>query len=276
MPPPLDLPPAVFAILAGLIEERTGLHHAVDKRDLLAERATARALERGLDSLLDYYYLLRYDDEEGHELQRLVESLVVQETYFFRELDQLEVAADLLAERARAQGRARVWSAACASGEEPLSLAMLLAERGALDRVELVASDISARSLERARQGRFGARALRAPPPRRVLDPWVTREGEGLVVRRDLVDRIDWRIVNLLDPPPPSTLGGFDVIMCRNVLIYFTDDTVRRVVDELSARLVPGGALFAGVSESLLRLGGSLQWAERGGVYYYRTAGGSP
>lgn len=276
MPPPLDLPPAVFAILAGLIEERTGLHHGLDKRDLLAERATARALDRGLDSLLDYYYLLRYDDEEGHELQRLVESLVVQETYFFRELDQLEVAADLLAERAREQGRARAWSAACASGEEPLSLAMLLAERGVLDRVELVASDISARSLDRARQGRFGVRALRGPPPRHVMDPWVTREADRLVVRPELVARIDWRIVNLLAPPPLATLGGFDAIMCRNVLIYFTDETVRRVVDDLAARLVPGGALFAGVSESLLRLGSSLQWAERAGVYFYRTAGGRP
>ena len=86
----MELPPAVFAILAGLIEERTGLHHGLDKRDLLAERASSRALDRGLDSLLDYYYLLRYDDPDGRELQRLTEALVIQETYFFRELDQLD------------------------------------------------------------------------------------------------------------------------------------------------------------------------------------------
>ncbi|MCO5166345.1 MAG: protein-glutamate O-methyltransferase CheR [Planctomycetes bacterium] len=268
---PLPLTPPVFSILSALVEERTGLHHGLDKRDLLAERASSRALERGLDSLLDYYYLLRYDDPDGGELQQLVEALVVQETFLFRELDQLEVAADLLAERARAAGGARAWSAACATGEEPLSLAMLLAARGALDRVELVATDVSERALARAREGRYGPRALRAAPPR-ALDPWVERAGDRLVVRRELIERVRWGRLNLLDAEGRRALGRFDVILCRNVLIYFADATARGVVQGLVDRLAPDGALFVGVSESLLRLRLPLECVERGGVFYYRGA----
>lgn len=272
---PLPLSPQVFSLLAGLVEERTGLHHGLDRRDLFAERVSTRAVERGLDTLLDYYYVLRYDDPDGAEMQHLVEALVVHETYLLRELDQLEVAADLLAERARAAGSARAWSAACATGEEPLSLAMLLDARGVLDRVELVASDVSGRALARAQEGRYGPRALRAPPPpplERWVDRWVERRPDGLVVRRELIDRVRWRRVNLLDGAARRALGAFDVVLCRNVLIYFADDAARRVVQGIVEQLAPGGALFVGVSESLVRLRLPLECVERGGVFHYRRA----
>lgn len=261
--------PAVFAILTALVEERAGLHYGPEARDTFTDRVVGRALERGHESLLDYYYALRYDDPGGEELQLLVESLVVHETYFFRELDQLEIACDLIAERVRRGARARVWSSACSTGEEPLSVAMLLAERGVLDQTTIVATDVSGRALDRARSGRHSPRSLRAEPPRAVAAAWLSRDGEAVVVRRDLVERIVWRRLNLLDDAAVASLGTFDVILCRNVLIYFAEATGRRVVDNLARRLGPGGALFVGVSESLLRFGTGLRWQERGGAFYY-------
>lgn len=267
--PPLPLLPSVFAILSGLVQEKTGLHFGLDTKDQFGDRVSTRALECGFDSLLDYYYLLRYDDEDQVELQRLVDLLVVNETYFFRELDQLEVAVELLVERVARGGKARLWCAACATGEEPLSVAMLLAEKGALDSVELVASDISTRALAKAAQGRFSPRSLRSPPPRAVADPWLERRHDAIVARKDLVERVRWARLNLQDEAAVAALGEFDVVLCRNVLIYFEDPTARDVVHRLGRRLRPGGALFVGVSESLLRLGVSLTCQERGGVFFY-------
>lgn len=264
----LPLSPQVFAILSGLVEERTGLHYGPEKQELFAERVSPRAIDLGHGSLLDYYYQLRYDDPEGLELQRLTELLVVHETFLFRELDQLRVVSDLLAEQVRAAGHARVWSAACATGEEPLSLAILLEERGLLGQVSILATDISRRALDRAQSGRLGQRALRGAPAQDVLARWVRPAEQGLQVERALVERINWARLNLAEPLP-DWLGSFDLILCRNVLIYFQDAIASRVVSALSARLAAGGALFVGVSESLVRLGASLECRERDGVFFY-------
>jgi chemotaxis protein methyltransferase CheR len=268
----LPLRPEVFAILSGLIEERSGVYYAPDDRDLLADRVSARALEAGFESLLDYYYFLRYDDPGGAEFDALLDALVVNETYFFREFDQLEALVDgFLAPAARAGGRPRVWSAACSTGEEPLTLAMLLAERGLLGAVDIVASDVSRRVLERARRGEFGARALRQGAPAELARRWLEGPPGGpLRARPELAAAVDWRRVNLGDPAQVAAVGPCDVVACRNVLIYFRDATVRRVVDSLASVLKPGGALFVGVSESLLRLGTGLHCEERRGVFFYR------
>lgn len=148
----LPLRPQVFAILSSLIEERAGLHYGLDDIDMIADKLSTRAIDAGFESLLDYYYFLRYDESSKAELDALVDALVVNETYFFRELDPLKrVVSDLIQPLAASGARPRVWCAACSTGEEPLTLAMLLAERDLLDKVDIVASDISARALARAR-----------------------------------------------------------------------------------------------------------------------------
>src|SRR5688572_3474241 len=162
----LVVSPALFAVLSALVEDRTGIHYGEQDRELFLGKLNTRALEAGFDSPLDYYYYLRYDDADGREFDALVETLVVGETYFFRELGQLRVLCDEVLVPAVASGkRPRVWCAAAATGEEPYTLAMLLAERGVLERVEIVASDISARALSRAREGLYGARSLRSVGP---------------------------------------------------------------------------------------------------------------
>ena len=128
--PSLPLSPPVFAILSAIIEERIGLHYSLAERELLAEKISPRAQEAGFDSLLDYYYFLRYDPRGSQEMEALTEELVVNETYFFREFDQLRVLVDqVVAPQVAAGRRVRIWSAACATGEEPVTVAMLLHPR---------------------------------------------------------------------------------------------------------------------------------------------------
>jgi chemotaxis protein methyltransferase CheR len=263
-------PPSVLAILRTLIEERTGLHYGVAEQSLLVDKVLMRAEDAGFESLLDYYYFLRYDPEGAAEFDRLIEGLVVGETYFFRELAPLElIVSDFVAPAVARRERPRVWSAACSTGEEPLTLAMLLAERGLLDQVELVASDISQKSLDRARSGRFGRRSLRDERPP-FAAKFLTPEGDGYRVDPKLVSTIDWRKVNLSEPKELPGRERFDVVLCRNALIYFSDETAARIIEGLTGTLRPGGALFVGVSESLLRFGSSLTCEERAKTFFYR------
>jgi len=267
----LSLSPQVAALLARFVEEQTGLYYGDENQDLFIDKLSRRAALAGFDSALEYYYFLRYDPAGEAELGALIDALVVGETYLFREVDQLRVLVDEMIAPAVAAGRRpRIWSAACATGEEPLTLAMLLGQRGLGDRVELVASDVSQAALERARRGALTRRALRngCPPG---YERWVGAEANGSVwVSPELLASISWRRVNLVNAPEVRALGRFDAILCRNVLIYFTDSTARRVIEALHEALDPGGFLLVGASESLLRLGTLLSCEEHGGAFFYR------
>ncbi len=264
------LSPQVFSILSGLIEERTGIHYGPDDRALLAEKLEPRALERGFESLLDYYYYLRYDPGAAAELAQLVDALVVNETYFFRERAALDIAIDVfVTELVRAGMRPRIWCAACATGEEPLTLAMLLDAAGLLDAVTLVASDISGKALAHAREGMYFRRSLRALPPD-VAGRWLVPAGNGMRVERRIAQAVDFRRVNLVEQAEVAALGQFDVVLCRNVLIYFSDTTVESVVAALARALRPKGRLIVGASESLLRFESGLICEERAGAFFYR------
>lgn len=268
--PALPLSPQVFAILNGLIEERAGLHYRLEDGELLRDRISLRAEQLGFTSLLDYYYYLRYDANGPSELDSLVETLVVHETYFFREPDQLRLLFNpLLSQRFEQQGSVRIWCAASATGEEAFTLAMILDEAGLLGRARIVASDISERVIARAQRGEFNLRSMRALPPG-VEGRWIRRDGDRVFVDRSLASAIEWRRVNLIDGEQVRALGAFDAVLARNVLIYFSDDTVRRVVELLSNSLVRGGLLLVGASESLLRYGTSLECEEHGGAFFYR------
>jgi chemotaxis protein methyltransferase CheR len=200
----------------------------------------------------------------------LIDALVVGETYLFRELPPLGLVASRLAAAVAAGRRPRVWCAACATGEEPHTLAMLLASRGLLAKVDLVASDISTASLLRARAGQFSRRAIRGPIPT-FASGWLEQSGDRVVVSPRLTQAIEWRRVNLVDDAAVAALGLFDLVLCRNVLIYFDDQTTRRVLRRLQGTLSPGGILVVGISESLLRFGTSLTCEEQEGVFFYRN-----
>jgi chemotaxis protein methyltransferase CheR len=275
------LSPQLFAILSALVEERLGIHHGAEDLEIFSDKVLSRAAEAGFESALDYYYFLRYDAAAVVELEALADALVVGETYFFRELDALRAGVThallpAIAER----GRARVWSAACATGEEPVSLALLLDEASIRDRTEIVATDISARAIARAKAGSYANRALRVLPPnppppgfseqlRMLSDVTIFRDGPKAQVARSVIAGIDYRQLNLLDDGAVAALGTFDLVLCRNVLIYFADPTVKRVVGTLASSLNESGRLIIGASESLLRFGTMLRCEERGGAFLY-------
>lgn len=267
----LELSTSVFVILSSLIEDKVGLHYEMHDRELLEQKASARALEAGFESLLDYYYYLRYDPHGDEELDELVESLVVGETYLFREWQPIQVLVDAFVAPWCAVGRRpRIWSAACASGEEPLSLAMLLDARGLLSQVEIVASDLSTRALDKARRGRYGKRSLRHDVEPQLVERYLRAVDDGYVVDLRLTEAVRWHHGNLLRDESVAPLGRFDAILCRNVLIYFSDRTVRAVLERLARALRDEGVLLVGVSESLSRYGSGLAGEERGGAFFYR------
>ena len=269
----LELSPAVFSILSALIDEHAGLHYELLDRELLREKASSRALDAGFHSLLDYYYFLRYDAGGEKELSALIETLVVNETYLFREWPAIEVIVDHFIAPWCAQGRRpRIWSAACATGEEPISLAMLLKKKNLLDRVEIVATDISQRVLDKAQKGQFGRRAVRHVPDSELLETFVVPEAHGYSVSPELVNSINWSKHNLLSKTGRDTLGSFDIILCRNVLIYFSDKTILDVLENLHDQLTASGILVVGVSESLLRYGSCFTGEDRGGAFIYRKS----
>jgi chemotaxis protein methyltransferase CheR len=269
--PDAELSPQLLALFAGLVEDACGLHYGPRDRDILATKLLAHAADRGEDSLLDYYYRLRYDDPQGVERTRLVGALLVHETYFFRELAPLvQIVDGVLAERVSAGLRPRVWSAACSTGEEPLTLAMLLDQRGILDDVEILATDLSAEAIARARSGKHSRRALRDGHPTDLAARYLDTTAREVTVTPRIQAAVRFGTLNLLDDAAVSALDTFDVILCRNVLIYFCDEIVASVVDRLTRRLRPDGVIAVGISESLLRYSTVLACEERGRSFFYR------
>jgi chemotaxis protein methyltransferase CheR len=265
------LTPQLFTIFASLVEDACGLHYDLNDREIFAGKLIAHAADAGYESLLDFYYRLRYDDPDLRELTRLIEALTVHETYFFRELAPLQQLVDgHLSEVVKARGRARVWSAACSTGEEPLTMAMLLDARGLLDRVELIGTDVSSQAIARAASGQHRKRAARDGHPVELAARYLEVGANAIAVAPRIRSAVAFRTLNLFDAAAIHALGAFDVILCRNVLIYFRDDHVTRVIDQLAGALARDGLLAVGVSESLLRFGTSLVCEERGNSFFYR------
>jgi chemotaxis protein methyltransferase CheR len=261
-------------LLRDLIVQRTGVYFGEAKLDMLEERLDEVVAARGVPSLLDYYYLLRYDPDAASAWGELMDRLAVPETYFWRQADQFEALSGVVLPRmaAAAPGRTlRVWSAACCSGEEPLSIAMALDEGGWFDRmaIEIVGSDASAALVARARAGLYGERSLRNLSPERRAR-YFTREGARWRIDPGLHARVRFATANLLDEDEAGPLASrADVVFCRNVFIYFSDDAIRKVARMLAARMPAGGYLFLGASESLMRLGSEFVMDEVGSAFAY-------
>jgi chemotaxis protein methyltransferase CheR len=265
--------PQLFVLFSSLVEEVSGISYGLHDNELFASKVADHAVELGYASLLDYYYRLRYDDPEGYEIRRLIDALLVHETYFFRELPPLlELVDDHVAPVVKQRGKARVWSAGCATGEEAFTLAMLLDDRGLLGNVEIVGTDISSAVLARAQSGRHSRRSLRDGHPPVLAGRYLEVSQQGVIVAPRIRSSVRFERVNLIDGPAIQRLGRFEAILCRNVLIYFKESRVLSVVERITSALEPGGLLAVGVSESLMRFGTSLVCEERGGAFFYRRA----
>ena len=274
----LGISESAFVLLRDLIAQRTGVYFALDKRDLLADKLADLLAARGMTSYLDYYYLLRYDADAEAHWGELVDRLAVPETYFWRQPDQITATASVLAARhleRRPGAPFRIWSAACCSGEEPLSIAIALAEAGVLGRhpIEIVASDASDAMLARARRGLYGERSFRAlPAPLR--DRYFTREAGGSRIDPAIHGLVRWTRANIVDARDVAALAVADVVFCRNVLIYFADDTVAQVARLLAAGMPDDAHLCLGASESLTRVSSAFELVEVGGAFMYTKSPG--
>jgi len=269
------VPDRSLLLLRDLIAAHAGMHYDEGRLALLRDRLVPLAIDRGFDSLLDYYYLLKYDDHAHAEWALAIDALSVQESYFWREADQIRALVDVLVPRLAAAGRRmiRIWSVPCAGGEEPLSLAMALEEAGWFARmhIEIHASDASAAALERAAAGRYGARAFRQLPLE-LRDKYFDADAGSnhWTIKPWLKARVSsWTRVNVVRPEQVALLAGADVIFCRNLFIYFTEATVRQVVERFADHMPSPGFLCVGAAESLLRITTRFELQDMGGAYVY-------
>jgi len=255
----LELPDDVFRLLRDAIYKRTGMWFADNSKYLLQKRLSPRAQELNFDSFQKYFYFLQYDPRADTEYDQIYDLVTTNETYFFREPAQLaafteEIVPDILTRKG--VKKIRIWSAGCSSGEEPYSIAMLLREAGWYDKAtfEIFASDINQTVLAKARRGQYRENAFRATDPA-LRERYFTKEADNSwKISDDIRNRISFGRLNLYDEPRVSLLGHLDVVFCRNVIIYFDDASKKVVVANFYNRLVEGGYLLLGHSESLISL----------------------
>ena len=240
-----------FARFQRFIHGAAGITLSGSKKALVAGRLGKRLAHHGLGSFGSYLDLLHGDDA-GAELQTAVDLLTTNETYFFRETKHFELLRELAVGARDARRPMRVWSAACSSGEEVYSIAMVLDEVLGNAPWDVLGSDISRRVLQRAATGHYPLERTRHIP-KAYLKRYCLRgmaEHEGtLLVERSLRQRVRFAQLNLNTTLPP--VGPFDAIFLRNVMIYFNAETKRQVVARIVEHLAPGGHLLIGHSESL-------------------------
>jgi chemotaxis protein methyltransferase CheR len=265
---------AAVAQLAALVTESTGNLVPPPRLAFLAEVAQRRAQALGLATIAEYVRALAAG-ELPREWQSLVPLITVKESYFFRAPQQFEaIERQLLPRLLRARAasrRLRIWSAACARGEEPATLAMLLADEPALAGWEwsILATDLDEEALAGARRGLYGERAV-APVPPALLARWFNRRGKLFELAPELRSRIDYRTLNLAQPPFALPADEYDLVLLRNVLIYFGRPLQSWVMAHVTQLLSRRGALFLGASETLWQIQDELEAVDLGACYCYR------
>jgi chemotaxis protein methyltransferase CheR len=270
----LGLSGSAAPLLRDLIHERIGLFFDNGRCDMLTDRLAPLVVERGFQSLLDYYYLLKYDDDARTEWPRVMDALSVSETYFWREIDQVRAVVNVVVPAlvaAQPDVPVRIWSIPCASGEEPLTIAMALDQAGWFSRArfEIHGSDASEAAVARARAGRFRERSFRILPPA-LRERYFSRAGDEWAVDPELHARIrSWSVVNLMDAAQVAPMARAAVIFCRNVFIYFSEKGIRQVSEVFARHMPAPGYLCVGASESLLRVTTRFQLEEMGGAFIY-------
>jgi len=274
----LGLSGGVTPVLRDLIHQRLGLFYDAEQFDDLADRLAPLIVGRGLGSFMDYYYFLKYSEDHG-EWSSVMDALAVQETYFWREIDQLRAIVDCVVPQLarRDEETLRIWSVPCATGEEPLTLAMLLDDAGWFERlrIELLASDASPDAIARARQGRYGQRSFRSLPPWMREKYFVAGDKQWSVVP-DLLRRISYDVVNLVAEDEVRRHASARIIVCRNVFIYFSEESIRRTVAVFEQSMPAPGYLCVGASESLLRRTVTFELQDIGGAFMYVKDGRRP
>lgn len=262
--PTVEDPPTLsaqdFAKFCEFFYRKTGIIFAENKRYFVERRIFERMTATESPTFRDYFTTVRFETS-GQEMQRLVNAMTVNETYFFREDYQFGaltkgVLPEIIKNKRRG-GTIRVWSLPCSTGEEPYSIAIFILEewdRADDFNIEIMASDIDSRVLQQAREGVYGERALTRVPPKLRQKYFKPAPGNNFQIVEALRESIDFSSLNLMDTAQVRNYSDIDVIFCRNLLIYFDDVARRQAMETLYDCLAPGGFICLGHSESMSRM----------------------
>ena len=269
----IELRPEEFRLLRDLFAVRTGLHFGPESRFSVERRLRERLVVLNMATFAEYHHYLRYGSHAQEEWDEAIDLLTTNETYFFREDRQLRAfeteVLPLVHPLARARGRLTVWSAGCSTGEEVYTIAILIQQSGLFPistssrlaqrmptlscDVRVYGSDISRRCVAAARRGVYAEGSFRATSPQ-VRAAFFRKEVDGWHVADSIRQVCHFGQMNLLDEDRSRILGRADVVFCRNVLIYLDPRARKTVIEVLYDRLLPGGILLLGHSESLLNV----------------------
>ncbi|MFH1000492.1 MAG: protein-glutamate O-methyltransferase CheR [Bacteroidota bacterium] len=269
----LGLSESAFSILRDLIHEKTGIFFSNDKKDILSDKLSARVIELGFNSFVDYFYLLKYDEQALEEWEILINLITVNETYFWREIDQINALVKNIIPNYLKENPGKpikIWCAACSTGEEPFSIAIALSEAGLLlnNTIEIFASDASSNAIEKAKLAAYRERSFRTLPDY-LKQKYFSKNGENWELDSKIKNLVTFSIVNLMNEEEVNYFASVPFIFCRNVLIYFNDFSIRKLADTLYKRMPREAYLFIGVSESLLRVQSKFTISEAGNAYVY-------
>ncbi|ABY29932.1 MULTISPECIES: CheR family methyltransferase [Methylorubrum] len=249
---------ADFAFLRDYLRKRSGLSLGAEKRYLVESRLTPVCRRFNIATLTDLVGTLRVS-REGPLEKAVVEAMTTNETFFFRDRAPFDLFRDVLLPKAIAarspQRRLRIWSAAASTGQEPYSLAMMIQEAAAQLagwQIEIVGTDLSTEVLEKARLGLYSHFEVQRGLPVQLLVKHFTQVGEQWRISPSLAGMVSFRPLNLLNPF--EHLGQFDIVYCRNVLIYFDAPTKTDVLERIAKTLAPDGALLLGAAETVIGL----------------------
>jgi len=242
-----------FKEIRDIIYEKSGIFIPDSKKYLIENRLSRILEEQDFKSFDEYLRVIKYSTN-GDELSRLFDAITTNETYFYRETEQIEILIkEILPEikKRKSSGKIRIWSAGCSSGEEPYTIAIMLNEYSFdLRKFEIIGSDICDSALSSAMKAEYNSYSVRnIPLP--IRNKYFKQNGNLYILSNIIKDSVKFKKINLIDDKIIRGMRGNDIIFCRNVLIYFDVKIKQKVVSFLYDSLVPGGYLCIGASESL-------------------------
>lgn len=262
-----------FTLIRDLIHARSGIYFEDGKLDILAEKVSQRLVENNLANFLDYYYKLKYDNDHQEWLE-LIKLITINETYFYREFDHIKLLVEhIIPEYFKSNNLIplKIWSGACSTGEEPFSIAMAINEKNLFEKypIKIFASDINPENVEHAKKGIFRERSFRVLPLD-LKEKYFTQVDKNYKISDDLLTRVEFFVKNLFEFDRYDFLYMCDVVFIRNVLIYFSDQSIIKLINYLYDKMPDNSYLFIGVSESLLKYKTKFELIQINNTFVYK------
>ncbi|MFC2061281.1 CheR family methyltransferase, partial [Elusimicrobiota bacterium] len=277
----LELKDNEFKLFQELILEKSGLNFDDSKRKSLKVSLLSRIRYKGFDNYQQYYKYINFHPDGRTEFRDLITLLTINETMFFRNPDQFKILKNNVLPEIINENKdknIKIWSAGCSTGEEPYSIAICMRELvGFANKwnIEILGVDIDKKALASAKEGIYKTRALRITDKTYIDRYFNENEIDGKYkIKQEIRDMVSFDYFNLAEVPYPVALNGkWDIIFCRNVLIYFNTDLIEKIIERFYEGIKDGGYLFIGYSEILSAYKNSFSPAKFDGVYIYKKDG---